>query len=201
MVKGSRLDLPVCTRICPRMLDFVAKFCVQISQVKTRFSLCVVRWAFRYFNWANSLKHFSHLNLLALVCLKTWLRKAAKLPHRFWQMKHSLNFRARSNWSSVRFLYSASSLLSESSDSRSELCDLACWRVDCQLCCFFISRKKRSQSYLGFHIVHSMRRLCRILGLLLFSVHLKNLDEKWTPQKCIQFAECSERKCKRPGFF
>lgn len=92
-----------------------------MSQVNTLFSLCVVKWAFKYLSWSNSLKHFSHLNLLALVCWKTWLRNLAKLVHRFWQMKHSLYFRARNNCSSVRFLYIASSSLSESSVDSSVL--------------------------------------------------------------------------------
>ncbi len=108
---------PVCVLMCPRMLDFETKFCEQMSQLNTRFSLCVVRWAFKYFSWANDLKHFSHLNFLAFVCWKTWARKVEKLVQRFWQMKHSLYFRARSNCSSVRFLYiSTSSLPSSSSD-------------------------------------------------------------------------------------
>lgn len=106
--------------MCPRMLGFVAKFCEQISQKNDRFSLCVVKWAFRYFNWANSLKHFSHRNFDVLLCAKTCVRKLEKFLHRFWQMKHSLYFRARYNWSSVRFLYIASSSLSEASASDSQ---------------------------------------------------------------------------------
>lgn len=118
---------PLCTLMWPLILDLLTQTFEQISQVKLRFSSCIVIWALRYFNWAKSLKHLSHLyDVVDVVWVNTWVRNLEKLLYRFWQMKHSLNWRARISWSAVKFLYRSAS---GSSDSSPESFALTCLRL------------------------------------------------------------------------